>query len=170
MSQHIRPVVWLGATVLLVVACASGSTATVAPTAKPALAAESPSCAPAQAETSAPPAAETSAPPAAAAAVVVKGSGRQNTKPFTLGAGSYGITVKGESSRDNERVYLILYPVTPDPSNARDQAGWLLFNGERVGKGTYTLETNEYNLDGREYYLDANMPEGAWTVTWTPQP
>lgn len=135
---------------LLVIGCGGSPTSPVADSSSPA------------------PQAEASVAPASA--VVVSGTGRQNTKPFTLGPGSYGIAVTGDSNRDTGYVTFKMYPVTPDPSDARDVLGWLLFNTERISaKGPFSFETNEYNLEGREYYLTAITPGGPWTVTFTPQ-
>lgn len=40
---------------------------------------------------------------------------------------------------------------------------------EIADKGAYSYDDNIYGVVAGAYYLDAIMPGGAWTVTFTPQ-
>jgi hypothetical protein len=95
--------------------------------------------------------------PAPLQPVVVKGSGSRNTKPFTL-AGDYTVVITGKGDINN--VSIVLH-------DAQSQAYVDLLVNEISRGGMYRYETVQYGLDGT-YYLDAEMPDGAWTVTFTP--
>lgn len=89
--------------------------------------------------------------------VIVKGSGSRNTKPFTL-AGDYTVVITGKGDKSNVSIAL---------RDAQSQEYVDLLVNEISRGGKYRYETVQYGLDGT-YYLDALMPDGAWTVTFTP--
>lgn len=93
--------------------------------------------------------------------VVVKGKGSQKTTRFELADGDYAVVVTGKGPRSgNVIVDLVL---------ASDKNEYEGLVNEIADKGAYSYETNLYGLAADSYYLDAVMPGGGWTVTFTPQ-
>ena len=88
--------------------------------------------------------------------IVVKGSGSQKTKPFTLHDGDYTVVITG-SGHSNVIVDLI----PRDGSGSGDN----LFN--EISNGKYKYDTVAYGITEGSYYLDVTN-EGAWTATFTP--
>lgn len=101
--------------------------------------------------------------PAPPTAVVVKGSGSKNTKPFNLPSGDYTVTIKGKS-KDRYGGNVIVHLV----ARADESDTEYLVNEIKSGKGNYKYSTNVYGVAGGSYYLDVSMPGGAWSVTFTP--
>jgi hypothetical protein len=91
--------------------------------------------------------------------VVVKGSGRQKTRPFNMPDGDFTVVIAG-SGDGNVAVYLI-------PRGGSTFEGELLFN--EISHGKYRYETVVYGVTGGSYYLDATI-DGPWVVTFTPLP
>jgi septal ring-binding cell division protein DamX len=112
--------------------------------------------------TAEPTAASTSEPtaeptPAPLRPVVVKGSGSQKTKPFSMPDGDFTVVITG-SGHSNVIIELI----------ARgESSGELLFN--EISNGKFKYSTVVYGVAAGSYYLDASV-DGAWVVTFTPLP
>lgn len=94
--------------------------------------------------------------------VTVKGNGSRKTKPFSLASDNYDVVVKGKGGRGN--VAVVLYTVSGEYQD-------LLVNEISDG-GSFRYETAQYDLGCATssgcYYLDATMPDGGWSVTFTP--
>lgn len=94
--------------------------------------------------------------------VTVKGDGSRKTKPFSLASDDYDVVIKGKGGRGN--VAVVLYTVSGEYQD-------LLVNEISPG-GVFRYETAQYDLGCATstgcYYLDAAMPDGDWTVTFTP--
>jgi len=94
--------------------------------------------------------------------VVVNGTGSRNSKPFALATDAYDVVIKGTGERGN--VAIVLMSVNGEYVD-------LLVNEVSRG-GSYRYETAQYDLgcstNSGCYFLDATMPNGAWSVTFTP--
>jgi septal ring-binding cell division protein DamX len=89
--------------------------------------------------------------------VVVRGSGSQKTKPFSMPEGDFTVVITG-SGHSNVIIELI----------ARgESSGELLFN--EISNGKFKYSTVVYGVTAGSYYLDASV-DGAWIVTFTPLP
>jgi hypothetical protein len=87
--------------------------------------------------------------------IVFKGKGRLNTKPFSVAAGDYTVTITGTGD-GNVMAELTL----------RDKSDYVsLFN--EISYGKYRYETIIYAVAGGSYYLDMDA-DGPWTITLTP--
>jgi hypothetical protein len=89
--------------------------------------------------------------------VVVKGTGSQKTKPFTMPDGDFTVVVTVNS---HSNVIVDLVP-------RGDSFGDNLFN--EISNGSYKYETVVYGVSAGSYYLDVTI-ERAWVVTFTPLP
>jgi hypothetical protein len=96
---------------------------------------------------------------ATAKAVIVRGSGSQKTKPFTLPDGDFTVVITG-SGDGNVIVRLI-------PRGGTSLDAETLFN--EISNGKYTYDTVVYGVTAGSYYLDATV-DGRWVVTFTPLP
>jgi hypothetical protein len=89
--------------------------------------------------------------------IVVKGSGSQKTKPFSMPDGDFTVVITG-SGHSNVIIDLV----------ARgESSGENLFN--EISNGRYKYSTVVYSVTSGSYYLDATV-DGAWVVTFTPLP
>jgi hypothetical protein len=89
--------------------------------------------------------------------VVVKGSGSQNTKPFSLPDGDFTVVITGSGDGN------VIVELVP----RGETSGEGLFN--EISHGKYRYETVVYGITAGPYYLDA-LVDGQWVVTFTPLP
>lgn len=95
--------------------------------------------------------------------VTIKGSGKTQTRPFTLADGAYTVTWEVGQASEYASYSVRVVPVVDEP----------LHHAQTIMSAVYTKnpdasgETHIYDIKAGQYYLAVDAPKG-WRVTFTP--
>lgn len=105
------------------------------------------------------------APTPAGDPVTVKGSGKTQTRPFSLDGGAYTVTWDVGQSSEYASYAIRIVPVVDEPFHHAQTVMSAVYTKNPDSSG----ETHVYDIKAGKYYLAVEAPKG-WRVTFTPLP